>query len=144
MSELNFKISAESKSATKVIAKARQFEIIIDEPQDLGGKDEAPNPVETLLASYAGCFNVVLHLLAKERNIEINHLKIDIIGNINPQKLLGISKEERAGFKNIDLDITIDSSAEKSVIENLIKDAKERCPINDNLSNPTPVNFQLN
>ena len=48
MSELNFKISAESKSATKVIAKARQFEIIIDEPQDLGGKDEAPNPVETL------------------------------------------------------------------------------------------------
>ena len=54
MSELNFKISAESKSATKVIAKARQFEIIIDEPQDLGGKDEAPNPVETLLASYAG------------------------------------------------------------------------------------------
>ena len=41
MSELNFKISAESKSATKVIAKARQFEIIIDEPQDLGGKDEA-------------------------------------------------------------------------------------------------------
>ena len=83
MSELNFKISAESKSATKVIAKARQFEIIIDEPQDLGGKDEAPNPVETLLASYAGCFNVVLHLLAKERNIEINHLKIDINGNIN-------------------------------------------------------------
>ena len=86
----------------------------------------------------------MLHLLAKERNIEINHLKIDINGNINPQKLLGISKEERAGFKNIDLDITIDSSAEKSVIENLIKDAKERCPINDNLSNPTPVNFQLN
>ena len=70
-------------------------------------------------------------------------MKIDINGNINPQNYWEFLKK-KAGFKNIDLDITIDSSAEKSVIENLIKDAKERCPINDNLSNPTPVNFQLN
>ena len=67
MSELNFKISAESKSATKVIAKARQFEIIIDEPQDLGGKDEAPKSCRNIIGNYAGCFNVVLHLLAKKK-----------------------------------------------------------------------------
>ena len=30
---------------------------------------------------------------------------------------------------------------EKSVIENLIKDAKEKMPNNDNLSNPTPRNI---
>ena len=53
MSELTFKISAQSESSTKVIAKARQFEIVIDEPQNFGGNDDAPTPVETLLASYA-------------------------------------------------------------------------------------------
>ena len=60
MSELNFKISAESKSATKVIAKARQFEIIIDEPQDLGGKDEAPDPVRDH-GVYVPCFEDSTH-----------------------------------------------------------------------------------
>ena len=78
--------------------------------------------------------------MALEKNVRINLVTVIKV----TQPFWGISNEERAGFKNIDLDITLDSSAEKSVIENLIKDAKERCPINDNLSNPTPVNFQLN
>lgn len=144
MSELTFKISAQSQSSTKVIAQARHFEIVIDEPQNFGGSDDAPTPVETLLASYAGCLNVVLHILAKERNITINNLNIDIEGNINPQRLLGVSNEERAGFKSLDLEIKIDSDADNETIEKLIKDSKERCPINDNLSNATPINFQLN
>ena len=144
MSELTFKISAQSESSTKVIAKARQFEIVIDEPQNFGGNDDAPTPVETLLASYAGCLNVVLHILAKEKKIKINHINIDIKGSINPQRLLGISNDDRAGFKSLDLEVKIESEADGETIEKLINDAKDRCPINDNLSNITPINFQLN
>jgi len=51
-----------AETPTRVTAKARQFSIVIDEPPSLGGHDAGANPVEYLLASYAGCVNVMAHL----------------------------------------------------------------------------------
>ncbi len=40
MADLKFRVKAHSENATKTIVKARGFELIIDEPQDLGGTNE--------------------------------------------------------------------------------------------------------
>lgn len=64
MSDLTFKIEGKAQSAARLEAKARQFKLVIDEPPALGGSDLGANPVEYLLASYAGCINVVAHLTA--------------------------------------------------------------------------------
>ena len=96
--DLNFKINGKSIGHTKYQGYARNFELIVDEPEMLGGDDSAANPVEYLLAGYAGCLNVVFGIVAKELAIEIQSLKINIDGDINPEKFLGISNDERAGF----------------------------------------------
>ena len=113
----------------------------MDEPENFGGKDSAPTPVEYILAGHAGCLNVVVNLIAKEMGITIKNLDINISGDINPEKLLGISDKERAGFKALNVQIKIDSDASGDVIHKLIDQVKERCPVNDNLTNTTPVNF---
>ena len=59
MADLNFKIEGESQTAARFEANARHFKLVIDEPPVLGGDDHGANPVEFLLASYAGCINVV-------------------------------------------------------------------------------------
>ena len=87
MSVLNFSINGESKSATKFESKAQNFGLTIDEPKNLGGKDEGPNPVEYILAGYAGCLNVVFNIVAKERGINIHNLKLDVNGDLNPSKI---------------------------------------------------------
>ena len=46
-----FKATAQLQEGVKVVTKARQFELVIDEPQSLGGTDTGMNPVEALLAS---------------------------------------------------------------------------------------------
>lgn len=143
MADFVFNIKGKSENATKLVAEARNFKIIIDEPEQLGGYNQGPNPVEYILAGYAGCLNVVIHLLAKEKKIDVFQLNIDIKGNINPNKLFGTENSERAGFKNIQVTIDIESSATKEEIESLIKDAKERCPVNDNLKNETPIEYLL-
>lgn len=143
MSNLNFVINGASVSATKYIGQARQFPIVVDEPQSLGGEDSAANPVEYLLAAYAGCFNVVVNLVAKEQGIKINHLNININGEINPEKFLGISNKERAGFQSLQIHIELDTDASPEQERLLIAKAKERCPVNDNLANPTPVNYLI-
>jgi len=101
MSDLIFSVKGQSKSATKFTAQARQFSLTIDEPEALGGRDESANPVEYILAGLAGCLNVVGHLVAKELDLELKHLDIEVSGNINPNRFLGLSEQERAGFKSI-------------------------------------------
>jgi uncharacterized OsmC-like protein len=142
--DLNFSINGQSVGQTKYQGFARNFELIVDEPAILGGEDSAANPVEYLLAGYAGCLNVVFGIVAKELAIEIQSLKINIDGDINPEKFLGISNDERAGFKSLNVGISLTTNSNKEKEELLVQTVKSRCPINDNLSNPTPINYIYN
>lgn len=142
--DLNFKINGKSVGFTKYSGVSRNFELVVDEPEALGGEDSAPNPVEYLLAGYAGCLNVVLNVVAKELNIKIHKLEINIDGNLNPAKFMGISNEERAGFKSLNVHVSLETDANQEEEQFLIKSAKERCPVNDNLTNVTPVNYFFN
>ena len=141
MEDLIFSISGNSVTPTRFEGKVRQFSIAVDEPENFGGKDSAPTPVEYILAGYAGCLNVVVNLIAKEMGITIENLKINITGDINPEKLLGISDKERAGFKSLNIQLDIKSDASRDMIQKLLSQVRERCPVNDNLTNTTPVNY---
>ena len=114
------------------------------EPEMLGGEDSAANPVEYLLAGYAGCLNVVFGIVAKELKVEIKSLDINIDGDINPEKFLGISDNERTGFKSINVNIELRTNADKDTEALLIEKVKSRCPVNDNLANPTPIQYSFN
>lgn len=143
MEDLIFSINGKSVTSTRFEGKVRQFNISVDEPENFGGKDSAPTPVEYILAGYAGCLNVVVNLIAKEMGIVISNLEINIMGDINPEKLLGISDRERSGFKSLNIQLDIKSDASKDMIQKLLNQVKERCPVNDNLANTTPVNYSI-
>jgi uncharacterized OsmC-like protein len=143
MSDLIFSVEGQAESQTRITAKARQFSIVIDEPPTLGGHDLGANPVEYLLASYAGCVNVMAYLIAEELSIKLDKLTIKVDGNLNPGRLFGKSFDERAGFKQINLSLQPVTNASPELIAQWVTEIKNRCPINDNLSNPTPISFQL-
>ena len=143
MEDLKISINGKSVNPTRFEGKVRQFSIAVDEPENFGGKDSAPTPVEYILAGYAGCLNVVVNLIAKEMGITIKSLEINITGDINPEKLLGISDKERAGFKSLNIQMNIKSDASKDMLQKLLTQVKERCPVNDNLSNTTPANYSM-
>ena len=142
--DLNFSVNGKRVGATKYQGLARSFELVVDEPEMLGGEDSAANPVEYLLAGYAGCLNVVFGIVAKELKVEIKSLDINIDGDINPEKFLGISDNERTGFKSINVNIELRTNADKATEALLIAKVKSRCPVNDNLANPTPIHYSFN
>jgi uncharacterized OsmC-like protein len=143
MSDLIFSIKGESNSPAQFIAKTRQFKLIIDEPEGLGGTDEGANPVEYILAGLAGCLNVVGHIVAKELGFTIDKLKIEVVGNINPDRLFGVSDNERAGFKKIDLKLIPETDAPVEILVKWLKIVQKRCPIKDNLMNITPIGISI-
>ncbi|MCB0713049.1 MAG: OsmC family protein [Ignavibacteriae bacterium] len=143
MADINFKVSGTGLNATGLAGKVRQFTLLVDEPEALGGKDVAPNPVEYILLGYAGCLNVVVNLIAAEKGIRVHDLRINVEGNINPNRLFGVSEEERAGFKGFTVNVTVDSDASAEEIEELFAEVERRCPVNDTLKNPTPIDLNI-
>lgn len=143
MSDIIFSVKGESNSPAQFIAKTRQFQLIIDEPEGLGGTDESANPVEYILAGLAGCLNVVGHIVAKELGFTIDKLKIEVVGNINPDRLFGASENERAGFKKIDLKLIPETDAPIEILVKWLKIVQKRCPVKDNLMNITPIGISV-
>lgn len=143
MSDLTFSVRGESSSAVKFVAKTRRFTLVVDEPEELGGTDENANPVEYLLAGLAGCINVVGHLVAKELGFIIKKLHIEVTGDINPDRLFGLSNAERAGFKGIDLKLIPETDASIETLAKWLRIVQDRCPVKDNLTNSTPVKVSV-
>ncbi|MEA2067290.1 MAG: OsmC family protein [Thermotogota bacterium] len=143
MSDAKFRIRATSENATKTKVKARNFEMILDEPDQFGGTNEGATPVEYVLASLAGCLNVVGHMVAKELDFEIRDLSFDISGPLNADKAFGKDTKDRAGYKNIDVTIKIDADADEDILNKWVEMVESRCPVSDNLHNKTPLNISL-
>ncbi|HPS96221.1 MAG: OsmC family protein [Bacteroidales bacterium] len=143
MADSRFRVKAHSENQAKTIVKARQFEIVVDEPAELGGTDTGANPVEYVLAAFAGCINVMAHVIAKEMNFELRGVKIDISGDLNPARLFGLSYEDRAGYKQIVVRIKPDCDADAETLNKWKEAIENRCPVSDNLQNPTPVKIEV-
>lgn len=139
MADLTFRVRAHSENPTKTVVHARGFEMIIDEPAELGGTNAGANPVEYELAAFSGCINVMAHVIAKEMDFELRGVKINISGNLNPDRLFGKSFEERAGYKEIKVDIKPDCDASPEVLSKWLQSIEDRCPVSDNLRNTTPI-----
>lgn len=143
MADLIFSLSGQNVNPTKFVAKTRQFTLTIDEPEGLGGTDQGANPVEFLLAAYAGCLNVMGHIVAAELGFKLNNIRIELEGDLNPAKVFGNPTIDRAGYKEIRVNIFPDAETDETNLAKWLEIIESRCPVNDNLINPTPVKISL-
>lgn len=136
--------TAKTTDGFRVEVKARNHTMIVDQPQEMGGKDEGPTPLEYLFAALGGCLGNVAMIVAKQERLEVNGVTVEIDGDIDLDILMGKPSENRAGFVGLNLKIDIDapkmSPAEKKTF---VEKVESRCPISENLINNTPVNFEI-
>ena len=84
-----------------------------------------------------------MHLEAKAHEVTINTLTIDIEGELDPAKFVGLPGFNRAGFQQINIAIDINANASPELINEIINKAKARCPISDNISSHTQINYSV-
>jgi len=140
---LKFGVKAWSENPTKIVVEARGFEMIIDEPEDLRGTNDGANPVEYLLAALAGCLNVVGHIVAKEMGFSLREIELELEGDLDPAKFSGKDTDERAGYKEIRVEIKPNTDADEETLKKWLENIKSRCPVSDNIANPTPIKITL-
>ncbi|ACL69237.1 OsmC family protein [Halothermothrix orenii] len=143
MPNLKFSVTSKSENPTKTVVEARDFKIVIDEPENLGGTNDGPNPVEYVLAALSGCLNVVGHLVAKEMGFELKGIEFELEGDLDPAKFSGQDTDTRAGYQEIRVNIKPDTNADEDTLSKWLEAVETRCPVSDNLANATPVKISL-
>ena len=138
-----FSVSATSETENQTTVETRGFEFTIDKKKSFGGDDEGPNPLEFILGSWAGCLNIVCHIVADEKDLNLTHLEFEIEGDIDTDRFLGNADDVRAGYQNLRVNITTDIDADNEVIEEWLTEVEQRCPISDNIANTTPTNLSV-
>jgi len=143
--EVNVTVRGKSESPMRMKIESGKFEMIIDEPENMGGSNLGPSPIQVLLMSLAGCINITGHQVARQRGMKLNGMDIKIEGTMNPCTFIGCSYEERAGFQTINLKVDADfENATPEEVDSWLMETETRCPVTDNIKKSTHINIVKN
>lgn len=140
-----FQSSARPQEGLTTVSRMRGFELIVDEPADLGGRDQGPNPVELVLSALGTCQAIVYAIYSAALGIRLDGIEVTAEGDIDVRGLLGLA-DVRPGFAGIRLRVSLETDAPSERVVELVRAVNEHCPVHDVIRNPVPVNesVQLN
>lgn len=122
----------------------REFVIDADHPQVLVGEDNAPTPVELVLAALASCLTAGIGNIASARGVELYSVESNLEGQANLEGLLGLSDEVRNGFSKITADFTIKGDAPEEKLKAIVEQSRNRSAVFDIITNQVPVEITVN
>ena len=114
---------------TKVEAQIREFTVLTDQIEKVGGENEAPNPFELFLASIGTCAGFYVQAFCRKRDIPTDGIELSMSFDRN---------EETRLIQRITISISFPDSFPQQYISACIKSA-EQCTVKKHLQNPPEV-----
>ena len=142
MSQKTVQVVGYADGANQFIVKARNLKIRISKNNQIP-ELEGASPLEYILAGYAGCISAVGQLVAKEQGLILKSLQVELAATLNLDKYQGKQSDARAGFENIEVVVKPTSDATLEELRDWLVAVENRCPVQDNLLNPTPISVVL-
>lgn len=139
-----FKAVVEPKDGLTMSCKVRDFEMLLDEPKELGGNNEAMNPVEALLSALGACKGIVMRCFAQAHNISLKDFKIELEGDLDPDGFMGKNPEAKIGFSEVRTHIMIDAENTEEEIAAFVAFVEKTCPVQDTLVNAANYVVKIN
>ncbi len=141
---VKYRVRATNEDGAKTVVKAKKFEMVIDEPANLGGTNEGPNPLEYLLAALCGCLSVSGRLVAKEMGFTLRSMEWTLVGELDPGKFMGTSSNNRSGYETISVQCTADADTDEETLAKWADAIEDRCPVSDNIQHATSIHIDVN
>ena len=101
---------------------------LVDEPEDLGGSDQGPNPVELVLAALSSCTSVMIAIIAKEQGFVYEAVDFSNSGELDIAGLMG-AEDVSTHFQTIDFNVAIKTTESNEKLQQLQKEVERRCPV---------------
>lgn len=137
------KAEVESLGGLQLKCSARGFEFIIDEPENVGGTNEAMNPLEALLCSLGACKMMVVRFFYQAKQINLKSMRVEILGEIDSDRLKG-KPDVKIGFSKIITNYYIDADNTDEEIKDLVAFIETTCPVKDTIVNAPEMELHIN
>lgn len=123
----------------------RDFALTVDEPEQIGGANTGPTPVELVLAGLGTCQEIVYATYARVLGIPLDGVAVTAEGRLDLRGFFGVA-DVPAGFQDVTYTVSIDSPAEPADVQRLIDVVNRHCPVLEILQQPVPVtgSYRLN
>ncbi|MBV1687132.1 OsmC family protein [Novosphingobium sp. G106] len=122
---------------------AREFEIEADEPHELLGTNQAPNPQELLMAAVNACMTVGYVAGASLRGITLSRLEIDTTGQLDLRGFLGLDDGVPPGYEQIDYTVRIAGDGTPEQFDEIHAAVMKTSPNYFNIARPIRMNGKL-
>lgn len=107
---------------------SRDFEWVIDEPRQIMGTNQAPNPQEYLLSGIGACILVAFTVGASMMEIQLETLKVTVRGNLNLAGFLEVNPQATIGFDTLNYTIEVAGDGTAEQFEELRNKALSHSP----------------
>ena len=121
----------------------RSHKIVADEPCELLGSDDAPNPQELLMAAANACMTVGYVAGAALNGITLDSLEIRTTGTLDLRGFLGIDDSVPPGYEAIDYEVRISGNGTPEQFEEIHEAVMKTSPNYFNLNRPIRMNGVL-
>ncbi len=134
-----FTATVESAGNLKMKCSSRGFTFHVDEPKNLGGTDEAMNPVEALLSALGACQCIVAKSFARQQKINLIDIQVKIEGELDTDGFTGINKNAKLGFSKITTKFYVKADNTEQEIRDFITFVEHHCPVLDTIVNTPEI-----
>lgn len=121
----------------------RQFQIQIDEPQELCGTDQFANPQEYLLAATNACMMVGYSAVAALMGITLTKLELEISGDIDLRGFLGVDPDVAPGYERLHYIVRLAGDGTTEQLNQLHETVQRTSPNYHNISQPIELSCDL-
>jgi uncharacterized OsmC-like protein len=122
---------------------ARSFKIAADEPFELLGTNEAPNPQELLMSAVNACMMVGYIAQASVRGIRLESCTIETEGELDLRGFLGLDETVPNGYRHVDYTVTMKGDGTAEDYEAIHQAVMATSPNYFNMANPIQMRGTL-
>ncbi|MEW5734238.1 MAG: OsmC family protein [Thermodesulfobacteriota bacterium] len=122
----------------RITARVRDHELVMDMREEMGGENAGPTPPEFLAMALGGCLVNIARIMAEQRKVRLRDVRVEVSGDIDPSRALGLSSPNRAGFRAMDVRVELNADLSGESREEFAADLRRRCALCDTLFNETP------
>ena len=98
----------------------RPHRLQVDEPSELLGSDEGPNPQQLLLTALASCLSITMVDHATMMGIGIDSLEVEVRGELDLRGVLGLDADIAPGFAELSCRVRIRADASRDRLSELL------------------------
>lgn len=139
-----FRVQTRLEEDVRCSATVREFPpLTVDEPAELGGGDQAPNPVELLLVALGTCQEIMYAAYAAVMDIHLDEVTVDCKGNLDLRGLFAMEESVPPGYSSIKFETNIKSPESHEKIRALMMMVEAHCPVLDTLVRPIAISGKV-